>query len=500
MRSAFRVIRTVREKHACTQCDAIVQAPAPSRPIERGIAGPGLLARVLTSKYAEHTPLYRQSEIYGRQGVELSRSLLSGWVDACCRQLSPLEEALHGYVLTDGKLHADDTPVPVLLPGNKKTKTGRLWTYVRDDRNAGSTLAPAVWFAYSPDRKGIHPQTHLAGFSGVLQADAYAGFNELYRDGRITEAACWAHARRKIHDVHVRTPSALTEEALKRIGELYAIEAEIRGMTAEQRLAERQLKTKPLLKSLESWLREKMKTLSRHSELAKAFAYALNQWPALTYYADDGWAEADNNIAENALRMVSLGRKNSYSINDNTNSYVNSGKARLHGVEFAGTLPLWSEDVTLSLNYTWTRSEQRDGDNKGAPLSYTPEHMVNAKLNWQITEEVASWLGARYRGKTPRFTQNYSSLSAVQKKVYDEKGEYLKAWTVVDAGLSWKMTDALTLNAAVNNLLNKDYSDVSLYSAGKSTLYAGDYFQTGSSTTGYVIPERNYWMSLNYQF
>ncbi len=299
MRSAFRVIRTVREKHACTQCDAIVQTPVPSRPIERGIAGPGLLARVLTSKYAEHTPLYRQSEIYGRQGVELSRSLLS-----------PLEEALQGYVLTDGKLRADDTPVPVLLPGNKKTKTGRLWTYVRDDRNAGSGLAPAVWFAYSPDRKGIHPQSHLVGFSGVLQADAYAGFNELYRNGQITEAACWAHARRKIHDVHVRTPSALTEEALKRIGELYAIEAEIRGMPAEQRLGERQQKAKPRLKSLDSWLREKMKTLSRHSELAKAFAYALNQWPALTYYADDGWAEADNNIAENALRMVSLGRKN----------------------------------------------------------------------------------------------------------------------------------------------------------------------------------------------
>lgn len=147
MRSAFRVIRTVREKHACTKCDAIVQAPAPSRPIERGIAGPGLLARVLSSKYAEHTPLYRQSEIYDRQGA---RSLLSGWVDACCRLLSPLEEVLQDYVLTDGKLHADDTPVQVLLPGNKKTKTGRLWTYVRDDRNAGSALAPAVWFAYSP--------------------------------------------------------------------------------------------------------------------------------------------------------------------------------------------------------------------------------------------------------------------------------------------------------------------------------------------------------------
>ncbi|GDD94707.1 transposase [Escherichia coli] len=278
MRSAFRVIRTVREKHACTQCDAIVQAPAPSRPIERGIAGPGLLARVLTSKYAEHTPLYRQSEIYGRQGVELSRSLLSGWVDACCRLLSPLEEALHGYVMTDGKLHADDTPVQVLLPGNKKTKTGRLWAYVRDDRNAGSALAPAVRFAYSPDRKGIHPQTHLACFSGVLQADAYAGFNELYRNGGITEAACWAHARRKIHDMHVRIPSALTEEALEQIGQLYAIEADIRGMPAEQRLAERQRKTKPLLKSLESWLREKMKTLffgSGHGGERGALLYSL---------------------------------------------------------------------------------------------------------------------------------------------------------------------------------------------------------------------------------
>ncbi len=226
----------------------------------------------------EHTPLYCQSEIYGRQGVELSRSLLSGWVDACCRLLSPLEEALHGYVMTDGKLHADDTPVQVLLPGNKKTKTGRLWAYVRDDRNAGSALAPAVWFAYSPDRKGIHPQTHLACFSGVLQADAYAGFNELYRNGGITEAACWAHARRKIHDVHVRIPSALTEEALEQIGQLYAIEADIRGMPAEQRLAERQRKTKPLLKSLESWLREKMKTLffgSGHGGERGALLYSL---------------------------------------------------------------------------------------------------------------------------------------------------------------------------------------------------------------------------------
>lgn len=167
-----------------------------------------------------------------------------------------------------------------------------------------------MWFTYSPDRKGIHPQTHLDGFSGVLQANTYARFNELYRNGRITESACWAHARQKFHDVRVPTPSALAEETLRQIGQLYTIEADIRGMSAEQRLAERQRKTKPLLKSLEHWLREKMKFLSRYSELAKAFAYAQNQWPALTYYAVDGWAEADNNIAENALRMVSLGRKN----------------------------------------------------------------------------------------------------------------------------------------------------------------------------------------------
>lgn len=308
--SALKVIRTVRVKKACTRCDCIVEAAAPSRPIDRGVAGPGLLARVLTAKYCEHQPLYRQTEIFARQGVDLSRALLSNWVDACCRLMAPLDEALYHYVMDCRKLHTDDTPVPVLAPGRKKTKTRHIWTYVRDDRNAGSSDPPAAWFAYSPDRKGIHPKTHLAGYSDVLQADAFAGFNELYRDGRITEAACWAHARRKIHDVHVRTPSSLTEEALKRIGELYAVEAEIRGIPAEQRLTERQQKAKPLLKSLESWLREKMKTLSRYSELAKAFAYALNQWPALTYYAEDGWAEADNNIAENALRMVSLGRKN----------------------------------------------------------------------------------------------------------------------------------------------------------------------------------------------
>ncbi|EMD0389606.1 IS66 family transposase, partial [Escherichia coli] len=218
MRSAFRVIRTVREKHACTQCDAIVQAPAPSRPIERGIAGPGLLARIIMAKFAEHLPLYRQSEIYARQGVELHRNTMERWVDIMGEQLRPLYDELKHYVLMPGKVHADDTPVNVLEPGQGKTRTGRLWVYVRDDRNAGSTMPAAVWFSYSPDRKGIHPQQHLADYRSILQADAYAGYNALYESGQVTEAACMAHARRKIHDVHVRHPTTVTGEALRRIG------------------------------------------------------------------------------------------------------------------------------------------------------------------------------------------------------------------------------------------------------------------------------------------
>ncbi len=192
----FKVIRQVRPKLACACCDTIVQAPAPSRPIERGLAGPGLLAHVLVSKSADHLPLYRQSEIYERSGLDLDRSTLADWVGGSSRLLAPLIEALRRYVLATSKLHADDTPVPVLAPGTGKTKTGRLWTYVRDDRPAGDTAAPAVWFAYSPNRKGEHPQQHLKDFRGTLQADAFAGFNALYEDPErgIVEAACWARA------------------------------------------------------------------------------------------------------------------------------------------------------------------------------------------------------------------------------------------------------------------------------------------------------------------
>lgn len=308
--ASFRVIRHVRPKLACGCCDTIVQAPAPSRPIARGIAGPGLLAHVLVAKFADHLPLYRQSVIYAREGVELDRALLASWVGAASALLRPLVEAIRQHVLAGTKLHADDTPVPVLAPGNGKTKTGRLWTYVRDDRPAGDSTPPAVWFAYSPDRKGIHPQNHLAQFKGVLQADAYAGFNALYENGDIHEAACWAHARRKFHDLHAARPSPLTTEALRRIAELYLIEAEIRGKPPDQRKSVRQTASRPLLDELERWLRTSLEKLSRKSDTAAAILYALNLWPALTRYCDNGAIEIDNSAAERALRGIAIGRRN----------------------------------------------------------------------------------------------------------------------------------------------------------------------------------------------
>jgi transposase len=307
---SFRVIRHVRPKLACKCCDTIVQAPAPSRPIARGIAGPGLLAHVLVAKFADHLPLYRQSVIYAREGVELERALLANWVGAASALLRPLVDAIRRHVLAGTKLHADDTPIPVLAPGNGKTKTARLWTYVRDDSASGDTTPAAVWFAYTPARKGIHPQTHLATFKGVLQADAYAGFNALYVDGTIQEAACWAHARRKFHDLHAARPSAITTEALRRIAELYVIEAEIRGKPPNERQLVRQQRSRPLLDDFGSWLRATLEKLSRKSDTAAAIQYALNLWPALLRYCDNGIIEIDNSAAERALRGVAIGRRN----------------------------------------------------------------------------------------------------------------------------------------------------------------------------------------------
>ena len=310
VRASLKVIRQVRPKLACARCDRIVQAEAVSRPIARGMAGPGLLAHVLASKYCDHLPLYRQSEIYTRAGVELERATLADWVGGASQLLQPLMEELRRHVMSGEKLHADDTPVPVLAPGLGKTKVGRLWTYVRDDRPAGDPTPPAVWFAYSPDRKGEHPAKHLRYFRGVLQADAYAGFNQLYEDGRIQEAACWAHVRRKFYDLQVAHKSPVAREALERIAALYAIESAIRGRPPDERREVRQARARPLLESFKAWLESCLPRLSRKSDTTAAVKYALGLWEALVRYTEDGRLEIDNNAAERALRAVALGRKN----------------------------------------------------------------------------------------------------------------------------------------------------------------------------------------------
>src|SRR5580658_7675232 len=310
VRARFKVIRTVRPKLSCACCSRIVQEPAPHRPIDRGLAGPGLLAHVLVAKYADHLPLYRQSETYAREGVELDRSTMADWVGGASRTLRPLVEALKSYVLNAEKLHGDDVPVPVLEPGNGKTKTGRLWTYVRDDRPAGSEAAPAVWFAYSPDRKGEHPAKHLDHYKGILQADGYAGFNQLYEKGAIVEAACWAHVRRKFHDLYQAHRSPIAREALERIGQLYGIEQEIRGRSPAERKEVRQARSRPLLESMRAWWKATLGKLSQKSDVAIAIRYALDRWSALLRFCEDGRVEMDNNAAERALRAVALGRKN----------------------------------------------------------------------------------------------------------------------------------------------------------------------------------------------
>ncbi|MDA3919946.1 MAG: IS66 family transposase, partial [Salinisphaera sp.] len=306
----WKVQRHVRPKSVCGDCDTLVQAPAVSRPIPKSYAGPGLLAHVLVSKYTDHLPLYRQSRIYARDGVELDVSTLAGWVGQAAALVRPLVEAIGTHVMAGAKLHADDTPVPVLDPGRGRTKTGRLWTYVRDDRNSGDETPPAVRFCYTPDRKGERPRQHLKSFTGTLQADGYAGFHHLYASGTIHEAACLAHVRRKFFDVHQATDSPIAADILERIQGLYAVEAEIRGEPADRRCAARQSDARPVLDQLKTQLIAARRTISAKSALAGAIHYALSRWPALTRYCDDGVLEIDNNIAENALRCVALGRKN----------------------------------------------------------------------------------------------------------------------------------------------------------------------------------------------
>ena len=305
----FEVIRHVRPKLSCAQCSRIVQMPAPARPIDRALPTAGLLAQVIVAKYADHLPLYRQAGIYRRAGVQLERATLASWVGQVADLLDPLVAALSRYVLAAEKLHADDTPIPVLDPGRGRTQTGRIWTYVRDDRPAAGPDPPAVWYRYSPDRKGEHPRAHLQRFRGILQADGYAGFGALYQ-GEVIEAACWAHARRKYYDLYAQDRSPIAAEAMRRIGLLYAIERQIRGKPPAVRRTVRQERSAPILEELRGWLEATLRTVSAKSPLAGAIQYTLVRWTALTRFRDDGRIDIDNNTAERSIRSIVLGRRN----------------------------------------------------------------------------------------------------------------------------------------------------------------------------------------------
>ncbi len=306
----FIVNRIVRPRFACSGCDRFVQAPLPSRPIERGRPGPGLLAHVLVSKFADHLPLYRQSQIFERDGLDLDRSTLAEWVGKATALLGPLAEAIGRHVLGGDAIFADDTSVAMLAPGTGKTQTARLWTYARDERPWAGEAPPAAWYRFSGDRKGQHPKDHLSDFRGWMHADGYAGFEDLYRSGAIREVACMAHIRRKFVDVHRAQGSPIAEEAIRRIAALYAIEKSVRGSPLDRRVEIRQAKAQPIFDDLETWLPEQLATISGKTPLAAAIRYALARMPRLRPYLAHGILELDNNPAERAMRAIALGRKN----------------------------------------------------------------------------------------------------------------------------------------------------------------------------------------------
>ena len=307
----WKVIQTVRERFSCRGCESITQPPAPFHPIARGRAGPNLLAMILEAKFGQHLPLNRQSEGYRREGVELSVSTIADWVGTCTALLAPLVTLIDAHVLAAGRLHGDDTTVPLLAKG--RTVVARVWTYVRDDRPFAGPAPPAAMFRYSRDRTAEHPRRHLASYQGILQADAYAGFNDLYMAGRrpgpVTEAACWAHGRRKLFKLAEVARAPLAVEAVRRIDAIFDAERAINGLPAEQRLAVRRQHIAPLVAELENWMRQTRGTLSRHADVAKAMNYMLTRWEAFTAFLHDGRICLTNNAAERALRGIALGRK-----------------------------------------------------------------------------------------------------------------------------------------------------------------------------------------------
>jgi len=307
----FRVLVVRRPKYACRACeDVVVQAPAPARLIEGGLPTEATVAQVLVSKYADHLPLYRQAQIYARQGINLDRSTLADWVGRAAWLLRPVHERLLAQLKSSTKLFADETTAPVLDPGRGRTKTGQLWAYARDDRPWGGTDPPGVAYIYAPDRKAERPIAHLAGFKGVLQVDGYGGYRALAERGDVELAFCWSHVRRRFYELAAAGPAPIASEALERIADLYRIEAEIRGRSADERRAIRGDKSRPIVEMLEPWLREKLGLISQKTKLAEAIRYALSHWKGLTRFLDDGRIEIDSNVVERAIRPIALNRKN----------------------------------------------------------------------------------------------------------------------------------------------------------------------------------------------
>jgi len=317
----IKVIEIARVKKSCRRCERMVQEPAPSRPIPRSMAGPSLLAFILVSKFDDHVPLYRLNEIFARMGADIPDTTMVDWCGGAMKALSPLIEKIEADVMSSPILHADDTPIRVLDRSRKDkglgkgVKQGRIWAYARDQRPWSGAAPPGVVYYFSPDRKGEHPRGHLANSAGILQADAYAGFNELYErraDGtqQFREAACWAHLRRDFHDVWTAEKSKIAREALDRIGKLYDIEREIAGQSADVRLAARKKHSAEKVAAFRTWAQQQLTRIPGKSDLAKAFRYALNRWPSFTLFLEDGRIAIDNNVAERAMRPIGVGRKN----------------------------------------------------------------------------------------------------------------------------------------------------------------------------------------------
>lgn len=307
----LRVLVIRRPKYACRACPGtVVQAPAPPRLIEGGLPTEALVAHVITAKYADHTPLYRQAQIYGRQGVELDRSTLADWVGRGAWWLRPLHDKLLDELRASSKLFADETTAPVLDPGRGRTKTGQLWAYARDDRPWGGPAPPVVAYVYAPDRKAERPAAHLKGFHGTLQVDGYAGYRSLAERGQVQLAFCWAHLRRPFYELAAGGDAPIANEALARIAELYAIESEIRGRSSDERCVLRRERAKPIVDELKTWLETKLTLVSQKSKIAEAIRYGLSRWEGLCRFIDNGQIEIDSNIVERSIRPLALNRKN----------------------------------------------------------------------------------------------------------------------------------------------------------------------------------------------